>query len=221
MPLLEDGQGGDGLVGELEFGIGRLSILAKHFSCIAVHQDIAAAGLLDHAILGGPIFSQVASGHPEREILPDGLPCLVLVIGLGGRERILRPIHRHLYGSHLLPGRLCAICSRGGHVLQLQRDRDAGLFGGLPALAGVDLGGAHGVGHRGDEALFGGSIVGISTCGSIIIRICRGVGGVVLALIFNYIVMQRCFFSCRFVPRLELHGTVGIDLIGRCLLRQA
>ena len=220
MPLLEDGQGGDGLVGELEFGIGH-PILALHFSYIAAHLDIAAAGLLDHAILGGPIFSQVASGHPEREILPDGLPCLVLVIGLGGRERILRPIHRHLYGSHLLPGHLCAICSRGGHVLQLQRDRDAGLFGGLPALAGVDLGGAHGVGHRGDEALFGGSIVGISTCGSIIIRICRGVGGVVLALIFNYIVMQRCFFSCRFVPRLELHGTVGIDLIGRCLLRQA
>ena len=116
MPLLEDGQGGDGLVGELEFGIG-LSVF--HYAtrhCIS-DLDIAAAGLLDHAVLGGPIFSQVASGHPGREILPDGLPCLVLVIGLGGRERILRPIHRHLYGSHLLPGRLCALCSRGGHVL--------------------------------------------------------------------------------------------------------
>ena len=220
MPLLEDGQGGDGLVGELEFGIGH-PILALHFSYIAAHLDIAAAGLLDHAVLCGSIFifSQVASGQPGREILPDGLPFIVLVIGLGGRG-FFRPIHRHLYGSHLLPGRLCALCSRGGHVLQLQRDRGAGLSGGLPALAGVDLGGAHGVGHRGDEALFCGSIVGISTCGSIIIRICRGVGGVVLALIFNYIVMQRCFFSCRFVLRLELHGAVGIDLIGRCLLRQ-
>ena len=210
VPFLFHCQGCHSFIGELEFRVGPIHIGLVFLFRIS-HLDVAAADRFGHAVFClGVGVRQIAARHSGWEVLPDGFPLCVLVIGFV-QIRIRSSIQRDGYSRQGLPRirrALCRILQRN-RILQVQGDLGALLAGRHPRLVGKDLGGLHVVGRCGEEAVVRLPAIGVGRH----VRLVVGISEQDIAAQIDCSVRHL-------ISWLKLHGAIGV-LPFRILFRQA